>query len=426
LSHACKNLNIELKICHVSLEELGRVVDYQRSVIAKVAGQIPDATAAKVKGGFYSLYREQLKVKPDATIDEIFSAFTTPMPVLVNDYKVTLIDDEWFISAEKAVETTAVANRIKNEFLKKRGRPKTHNSAMHDALMLRWIERDRRQFNRKTWIITLDASLPIYRVDDVGDGTPLAITLDAFLQWISPLALVDDANEDMATIFAEAMRYQLLPQENLFDVRDFLVFAEMEWSCKDVPAEDVESCIRYLKAQAPNLDPTKPEDREKISHEISKFFADPGRKYKRAVQEAEAFALRVSEEADAKMQKVSQESEKELSGLKQQIESQLKTIAERDQALIDMQENERRNQLRQSAVGRLFLLCLLLLALEFGVGYGASRYAEGSGLFQKLWNSKEWLALGFVVTIFVSWFFLGKDRIRALGWSFAKLLGGDT
>ena len=70
----------------------------------------------------------------------------------------------------------------------------------------------------------------------------------------------------------------LLPQNIFFDTRDFLVFGEMEWSTKELPADDVEDCIRSLKSAHPNLDPTDPADREKISREIAKFFADPGKK----------------------------------------------------------------------------------------------------------------------------------------------------
>jgi hypothetical protein len=415
LSHACRNLEIDLNVCQVSLAELSRVVAYQTSLISQVAAQIPEATGPKVRGGFYRLYREQLKLNPDATVAEIFSAFTAPMKVLVNDYKVALIDDEWFVKAERAIETTKVVEKLKTEFKRKRNRTKGQGSATHDALMLRWIELERRKESRRTWLITLDTSLPTFKMDSVEDGTPLAITLDAFLQWISPLALLDEANEDMAVIFAEAMRYQLLPQENLFDLRDFLVFAEMEWSCKDVPAEDVEGCIRYLKAQAPNLDPTKSEDREKLSLEISKFFADPGRKYKRAIEEAEAFALAASEQ-----------SEKKVSELKEKVDLQRETIADLGKTLSDAQAALVDERLHESAILRLILLFLGLVVIEIAIGYAASRYAEGSTLRQKLWSSKEWLGLGFGVTIIASWFALGRERIRVLAWPIRKLLGGES
>jgi uncharacterized coiled-coil protein SlyX len=415
LSRACKNLDIDLNVCHISLEELSRVIAYQSDLISRVADQIPDATSSKVRGGFYRLYCEQLKLNPGITVQEAFSTFMNPMKTLVNEYKVALIDDEWFLRAEKAHETATIIEKLKREFVRRRGRPKGHGSATHDALMLRWIELERRRDNRRTWMITLDTSLPTFRMDAVGDGAPLAITLDAFLQWISPLALLDETNEDMAPIFAEAMRYQLLPQETLFELRDFLVFAEMEWSCKDLPADDVEGCITYLKGHVPNLDPTKSEDREKLSHEISKFFADPARKYKRGIEEAEAFALKAVGEA-----------EQRLSDVMQTVETQRKMITELQQTVSDKDTKLKDQRLHESAIRRLIFLFLGFLVLELAIGLASSRYAVGSSLRQKLWNSKEWLGAGFFVTIVLSWFVLGKDRIRTLAWPIRKLVGGEV
>jgi hypothetical protein len=51
------------------------------------------------------------------------------------------------------------------------------------------------------------------------------------------------------------IKYRLLPQERIFNLEDFLIFHEMHMSCKELPAEDVEECIRYIKVNAPMLAP---------------------------------------------------------------------------------------------------------------------------------------------------------------------------
>ncbi len=72
--------------------------------------------------------------------------------------------------------------------------------------MLRWIELERRRAEGKNWFITLDTSLPAFRLDpDIEGAAPLAMTLIAFLQWIAPIAVQEDAEEGMATIFSEAV-----------------------------------------------------------------------------------------------------------------------------------------------------------------------------------------------------------------------------
>jgi predicted nucleic acid-binding protein len=416
LSQACKKLDIELNVCRISIDELSRVVEYQRSLIAKVANQIPDATAPRVRGGFYRLYREHAARKQPVDIDEVFAAFLAPTKVLIDDYKVALIDDVWFTAAEKLNETVRVATQIRQEYQRKRGRPKSSGPALHDALMLRWIERERGKTNPKTWFITLDTSLPQLRTtkDANGDSKPVAITLDAFMQWISSIALLDDVNEDMAAIFAEAMRYQLLPQENLFDLRDFLVFAEMDWSCRELPAEDVEGCIHYLKAQVPNLDPTSPADREKLAHQISKFFTDPGRKFKQALEDAEA-----------KIAESTERTEAQAAELRAQISALESSLHAAQDSAKELQSREKQNQLQKSALARLWILLPVFLAVELVIGYAANRFGTGSTLGEKLWNSKEWLGGGILVTITSSWWILGKDRIRALGWPFTRIFGEE-
>jgi hypothetical protein len=412
LSKACQKLEIKLSVCQISLNELQRAVDYYRDIIQKVANQIPRETAQKVRGVFYQLYREQVSSSGKADFDEIFATFLNPMEVLAQSYNVVLVDDLWFGEAKHQKETDELLKAIKVEYQSKCGRPKFSGSALHDALLLRWIQLDRERSNKNTWLITLDTSLPGFLPQHVAAPTrPLAITLDALLQWISPVAIHDDIEDEVAAIFSEAVKYQLLPQESFFDLRDFLVFAEMEWSCKELPAEDVEQCIRYLKTNAPNLDPSLPADREKIAREISKFFADPGRKYKQEIQRLEAELSRIEQEH------------------KRNIEETTQVIKERDGKIEDLKtqqiEQEKRIEhisLKQSAQFRMSIVILLFLVYELTVVYLAWQYGQGLNLFQKVLNSWPFLSLGCAIGISLFWFILGRVRIRILGWPFTKWL----
>lgn len=255
-------MQIELNVCQISLDELRGVVAYQREIIVKVVNQIPDALVPKVRGEFFQLYRERLSLTGTVDLEDIFSSFVHPMELL-QSYGVELIDDRWFAETKTQREADNLVPIIQREYQAKRRRSKGNASARHDALLLLWILRERERTARNTWLVTLDTSLPGFLPQsENGPVRPLAITLDALLQWISPIAIHDDETvEDEAAIFSEAIKYQLLPQGSFFDLRDFIVFAEMQMSCKELPAEDVEECIRYLKANAPNLDPSDPTDR---------------------------------------------------------------------------------------------------------------------------------------------------------------------
>lgn len=398
LSRACRQLQIEVSVCQISVDELRGVVEDRRELVAKVADQIPADTAPKIRGLFFQLYREQLASTETVDFDTLFASFDHPIEDLAELYGVELIDDPWFIEAEDQPETEKFVQQIKLEYRDRRGRPKGNRPALHDALLMRWIQLEREQTTRNTWLVTLDTSLPsLLPQEEDTRVRPLAITLDALLQWISPIAIHGDIEDEIAAIFSEAVKYELLPQERFFDLRDFLVFAEMEWSCKELPAEDVEECIRYLRINAPNLDPSNPADREKLAHEISKFFADPSRKYKQEVQRLEAEMAGREEEYKRKLEKLEKER-------------------------IEQEKKRRKEALRKSARIRMSVVILLFLALEAVAVYFAWQYGEGTNFFQKVKSLWELPSIAFVISVVLSWFILGKERIRALGWPFTKLL----
>jgi hypothetical protein len=117
----------------------------------------------------------------------------------------------------------------------------------------------------KTWVVTTDGLLP-GATPQCSDATTLAIGLEALLQWFSPLLLPETTNGEFPAAFAEMIRRRLLPQERFFEPEDFLIFHVLNMACKDLPADDVEQCVRYIKTNAAHLDPSVPADREKLAY----------------------------------------------------------------------------------------------------------------------------------------------------------------
>lgn len=412
LSSACRQMQITMSACQISLDELRRVSQSQREIIPKVVDQIPHDTAPKIRGLFFRLYQEELAAEGTVDLDRLFATFDHPMEVLAQSYGVELTDDVWFAEAENEPGTEEVLEAIRGEYQAKRGRRKGTAAALHDALLLRWIQLERERASRNTWLVTLDTSLPGF-LPQQGQrpGRPLAITLDALLQWISPIAMRDGVEDDVAEVFSETVKYGLLPQETFFDLRDFLVFAEIEWSCKELPAEDVEECIRYLKANAPNLDPSDPVDREKLAYQISKFFADPSRKYAQEVQRLEAEKARIDHK------------------YKRELEETSAAIRERDERIerlekerVDWEETHRKRAQKKSALIRLAIVILIVIVYEALVVFLAWQYGEGTTLFQKVINAWAFLGLGGAIGLALFYFVVGEERIRILGWPFTKSL----
>jgi len=406
---ACKQLGITLKVCQISLDELRIWLVYQRELMEKVIDQIPDETASEISSVFYEIYSEKKRACEAVSVDEIFTSFGSPMDDLKHLFEVELVDDKWFDKAKNESETIRFAKTLQSKYLTMHGRSKMWGSALHDALSILWVKKFREETGDNIWVITADTSLP-GSLPPNGSSTSLAITLDATLQWISTMIVREDAVADFPAMFAEMLKYRVLPQDRIFDLEDFLIFHEMHMSCKELPAEDVENCIRYIKVNAPMLDPSNPADREKLAYEVSKFFADPGRKYKQEVSRLESENIKIKQESEKRLGDAS----KSIEELKKQNEKDLK---ERDRKIEELEKES----LKRSAKFRVVLTIIIFLMLEGLVVLFASKYSEGKNLFQKVSNSWQLFGLPTGLAIMIGWFFIGKEKIKVLGEPFIKL-----
>ncbi|MCH7663944.1 MAG: polysaccharide deacetylase family protein [Chloroflexi bacterium] len=283
---ACRNLGIKINICHITFEELARVCEHYINLLSKVSAQIPDSMASKISNIFYHIYLEEKTRTPDIQPEHCFEKFLNAKEELAKVVEFNVVDDKWFVNSSQDQKINTVVKMVKEETIKRRRSPKTHLSAVHDALLLEWISQQRHAEKATIWLVTMDRSLTIFE-SDVSETKqqPLAVTLDATIQWIGPAAISVGSQTDFPTVFAKAIQQQLLPQESFFDIREFIVFSEMDWATKELPAEDVEDCIKYIRRVAPGLNTSESADREKLAHEVNKFFVDPGRKFKAEIEQ---------------------------------------------------------------------------------------------------------------------------------------------
>ena len=419
-NRACKQLGITLRVCQISLDELRIWLTYQRELMEKVIDQIPDETASEVSSVFYEIYCEKKRAGEAISVGEFFTSFDSPMDRLKGLFEVELEDDIWFDEAKSKPETIKYAETLRSKYYAMRRRPKKPGAALRDALSLLWLQRLREESGGNIWLITTDTSLPACPPPNASSGS-LAITLDATLQWISTIVVREDAIADFPAMFAEMLKFRLLPQDRIFDLEDFLIFHEMHMSCKELPAEDVENCIRYIKVNAPMLDPSDPADREKLAYEVSKFFADPGRKYKQEIAKLEAEKEEVKQEYEKRLGEASQRIEGLTLQYKEALQKRDKRIEEIERKFSEYQERTQEESLRTSAHLRVGITAMVFLVLEGLAVLLANQYGEGANPFQKVSNSWHFLVGGFVITIALGWFILGKKRLEVLGWPFTKI-----
>jgi hypothetical protein len=202
----------------------------------------------------------------------------------------------------------------------------------------------------------------------------------------------------------------------------------MEIETRQLPAEDVEECIREVKRAGPNLDPSRAADREKIGQIIQRRFADPGTKYKQRLGELEAgvdvLSNRLGEERElreaAETHARRQEERGDELDSRLAAETQARTAAderfratEERLAAVEQQINDdkQRKRLKRIIVMRGGLCLLFFLAL-LGIIVALSwRYQEGANLVQKL--TKSWpFVLACTAVMLALWRWL-TSRARA-------------
>ncbi len=402
LTRACGSLKTQICVCQITLDELRNVVANLKTTIPQITEQVPKETALKIRGVFYQLYSEELKETGEVDIDKLFAAFDSPRETLASVHGVQLVDDRWFVNVVESEDVKHQIEAIQKECQRRRDRKKGSATALHDALLTEWIKKERSSTSRDVWIVTLDRSLPLLpRMNQ--NEKPLAITLDALLQWISPVAMTDEDEDVVSQVFAEAVKYQLLPSESQFEVRDFEFLLATQWQCKNLPAEDVEACIMYLKVNASDLDPHNAYDLQKIAREISRFMADPSRKYKGDVRKLqEAFTTKSRE-----------------------VESRDDEIRELQEKLKAKDDEKAHLILYHSARIRLIWVALISLPLLVASFWLAGNYGDGANWWQRVGDLFWVPTLALAICTALGWFILGKERLLSLGFALKKIFKAD-
>jgi hypothetical protein len=388
LSKACKRLGIQMKVCRVTLEELKRAADHELDLLRKVIDQIPEETAVKVNLGLLEIYHKKIKQAEQLDLSEAFSIFYNAQEILRAQYQTPIEDDKWFDEESKAEKTVAFAEVIGKRYVDMTQRSKNENSCTHDSLCIRWIDGRREESgNYNIWFLTKDHTLPGC-VPEGCSKKSLAIQLDAVLQWLAPMAIGNEDEVDLEVAYSRMLASRILPQERIYNLEDFLIFHQLNMTCKELPARDVEGCIQSIKKNAPLLNPAIPADREELAHVVSAYFADPSRQYK--------------------LDNIKHETE--LSELRGQLEEVRSDLAEEKKG-----SRKRGAWLRVSVVAIVLIVAesiTIILALLFGAGENPVQKIAGA------WP----IITGVAVLCMVSGaFYVGKKRIKELGWPLTKI-----
>ena len=405
-----KKLRGKIKVAQITLDEFDSWFEHRIPMLTKTFQAIPGHTTPKVRGIILSEYRKYIK--------------TVPFPNKKNiEGFVDIVDDAWFGDAVNNEDVKKIADELRTRYFSLRNGDKPLRAALHDARILKWIDIERRKFSTpKIWLITLDTTLPsaLYK------NNTLSITLDAFLQWVSPFIEIPSVEG----LFSRLIQNRFFPPEKIFDLKDFLIFYELDIHAKDLPPEDVEEAITYLKSKFGEITLDNPDSFSEISYELARFFADPSRKYQQEIRRAYDNQENLKKEYERKLGELQKQIKEVRSQYQDRLNRKDNELEEIKKRLEQIELEKEQEKLRSSAVGRLLVTISLVILIEIFLVYAIWRYGTGENFFQKLTNSWIWLSTGIPVFIVLGWFIIGKERLMALGWPVNKIFKisekGDT
>jgi hypothetical protein len=423
LADICRVLEIELQVCQISIDEARGVAAAAHETLGRVSNVIPERLAHRVNNQFYQAFRRT----GGQELESFFEQYDH-LGDRLRSFGVEIIDDVWFTDASETEKLAPLRDAIVAATMGRKRPPKRTRAAMHDAQLLTWATRTS-QLNSHVLIVTLDRSLSTI---EVAPNAPAhVISLDALLQWLAPIAV--DSSVDFARIFAETLKYQVLPSENFFELEDFIVLAEMEWDCNVLPPQDVDECIRAIRSSTTSLDPRSAVDREKLARRVRKFFANPSRKFQEERQDYEATIIkfeRQGAEMAVRHEQELTEYQGKLDAVGNEVAVLRGTLGELGGALDEARgvigaiSNERNQLLSEFTRFRRGLAVALLIIALAAIASMVSLYGSGDNFWQRLSSSWEVVAGLSVLLAYGSTRVAGTRNLGILGTSVAQVFSG--
>ena len=93
LVEIAQQLNISLHESEITLEELRRVIEYNRTKLAKAFDEVPEDLVGSMKSVVLRAYRARKKQEPSLTFEAYLSEFLEVRDTLENEWGITVFDE---------------------------------------------------------------------------------------------------------------------------------------------------------------------------------------------------------------------------------------------------------------------------------------------------------------------------------------------
>lgn len=275
-------LGIELRITRATVNEVRRVVADRIQQANKVFGALPDELIEMSNDQFIAGFIDARATDADLSPEQFFEPFEHVAEVLKESgvILVDIVEDELI----KGRDFSALTKVLQDEALASRGFEKSEDILRHDIAHFALVG-DERVSNELTWFLTRDRSLPIAATKLKGTSLhPFCYSLIGFLQSVSPFLIAGQEEQQIAGIFAALLEEQLLPHEQLFNMKELVLLVEMHQDVIATPKESLISAVDYVKSTVLRGRTYRVEHYAEVALGLRSFLASSGDEQRRELE----------------------------------------------------------------------------------------------------------------------------------------------
>ena len=213
-------LNIKTKILNITKEEYKRAIAAKKEEIIHIFESFDLEVLKTTKCPFIQTALKRSCVKTE-DIERMFDTLYDIPKSIFELTKIEIIDfSELEAEVQKGCENEELKTKINEIYFKRLKKYKRENPKTHDAGMISGVNYLRK--TESTWILTTDGTIKLYAIENmIRDETEIAIGLDALIGLFAVNSGgVDIDSSDFAPLFKNLIKDSLIPEEDIFDVRD--------------------------------------------------------------------------------------------------------------------------------------------------------------------------------------------------------------
>lgn len=362
LARIARLINFELRVASGTLVEAHQAASKRLQGLDRVVSELSTQVLINTNDQVVNGFLEALEDSPSLTPADFFKNFATVeslTDVLSNKYGVT-VDDRREQDVLEGRDLSEIAKIIQEEAEKTIGKPKPSPVLQHD-LCLYCLVQDDRETKPKTWFMTVDHAMIAASTRLVTDGSyPFCYPLLSFLQSVSPFVSSPSEEHSLVNVFSTMLTSQMLPSENVFEMSELLVLADLKDDIQSTPPEQIVRAAASVKRNILHGKTLSASDAPNVLLEIRKNMVSSADMRQRQLQ---IDAERLAQESQAE-KKLRLDAEQETQRRQEEIERLNREGSQKAEQLkqANLQlEKQQRDNARKEQQRRFIWMCLGLI-----------------------------------------------------------------